>query len=279
MTKENQETKNPDKKDKTEKTAQLKEPSETGEFFRTIFVAIILALIIRTFLYEPFNIPSGSMLPTLKVGDYLFVFKPSYGYSKHSFPFSLGPFEGRILTRDQKPEPGDVIVFKLPTNPRVDYIKRVVGMPGDRIQMIGGRLYINDTLIPRKPMGFTNVEKFPGFAEPVMEYEQTLPNGVKFSIYEDSDDDNLDNTELFTVPEDHYFVMGDNRDNSQDSRVQSLVGFVPYNNVVGEADFIFFSLDESFELLKPWGWPFAVRYGRIFDKIGPDQTDIDQSGS
>ena len=241
---------------------------EISELAKTAIIAVLLALIIRTFLYEPFNIPSGSMLPTLLVGDYLFVSKPAYGYSRHSFPFGLASFEGRMA--EKEPQRGDVIVFKLPTNPSIDYIKRLIGMPGDTIQMRQGRLYINGERVEREAVGYVEDDNNPDLTmRPLMEYIETLPGGIMHRIYEESDNGNLDNTKVFTVPPRHYFMMGDNRDNSQDSRVQSLVGFVPFENLVGRADIMFFSINPKAKLLNPLTWPNSIRYKRIFDKIGP----------
>lgn len=238
-----------------------------GEFFKTAILAILLALFIRTFFYEPFNIPSGSMLPTLEVGDYLFVSKPTYGYSRYSFPFGLASFEGRVM--GELPERGDVIVFKLPTNTSVDYIKRLIGMPGDRIQVRGGRLYINGEQVEREPVGMRRMGTPEGGYQNVMEYIETLPGGAMHRIYEESDNEGLDNTKEFVVPEGHYFMMGDNRDNSQDSRVESLVGFVPHINLVGRADILFFSIGEGASVFKPWTWFTEIRYDRLFNRIGP----------
>lgn len=243
-------------------------PKKDDGFFKTAIIAILLAVVIRTFLFEPFNIPSGSMKPTLLVGDYLFVNKFSYGYSKHSFPFSIGPFEGREFARE--PERGDIIVFKLPSNTRVDYIKRVVGLPGDRIQVIDGRLYINRERVEREAIGLKRISEGGGPAVNVMEYQETLPGGVTHRIYEVSDEGQLDTTAEYTVPEGHYFFMGDNRDNSQDSRVASMVGFVPFENLVGRAQFLFFSIDtQEASWLKPWTWLAAIRWGRILDDLTP----------
>lgn len=259
---------NPAKKPEGTDHAPLIDKEEISEFAKTAIFAVLLALVIRTFLYEPFNIPSGSMLPTLLVGDYLFVSKPAYGYSKYSFPFGLGGFDGRMM--DEEPKRGDVIVFKLPSNPSVDYIKRLIGMPGDTIQVIRGRLYINGELVEREPVGLVESDENAGLSNRrLMEYIETLPGGVMHRIYEESDVEELDNTERFTVPEGHYFMMGDNRDNSQDSRVQSLVGFVPYENLVGRADILFFSVEESAQLFNPTTWPNTIRFGRILNKIGP----------
>ncbi len=239
---------------------------EWSEFAKTAFIAVLLALLIRTFLYEPFNIPSGSMKPTLEVGDYLFVSKPSYGYSRYSFPFGLAPIEGRIF--DELPQRGDIIVFKLPSNPGIDYIKRLVALPGETVQVLNGRLYINRELVPREMVGLRRIEEN-GVSVNMKEYIETLPGGIVHRIYEETDDRPLDNTREFVVPEGHYFFMGDNRDNSQDSRVQQFVGFVPYENIVGKADFLFFSVNGEASLFEIWKWPWAIRYDRIFDKLDP----------
>lgn len=249
-----------------EKLAPVKEEG-AGDFLKTAFLAVLLALFIRTFFYEPFNIPSGSMLPTLEVGDYLFVSKPTYGYSRYSFPFGLASFEGRMM--GDEPKRGDVIVFKLPTNTSIDYIKRLVGMPGDRIQMRGGRLYINGEQVEREAVGMRRMRTPEGGNQNVMEYIETLPGGIMHRIYEESDNESLDNTKEFVVPDGHYFMMGDNRDNSQDSRVESLVGFVPKINLVGRADILFFSIGEDASIFKPWTWVTEIRYNRLFNLIGP----------
>lgn len=255
-------------KDKSTSQPTLTAKEEIGEFAKTIIIAVALALLIRTFLYEPFNIPSGSMKPTLLIGDYLFVNKPAYGYSRYSFPFGMAPLEGRIW--EEAPERGDVIVFKLPSNTYIDYIKRVIGMPGDTVQMRNGRLYLNGDLVPRESLGKKKVwDQYRG--EVVMEeFIETLPNGVVHKILEETDDRPLDNTEVFTIPEDHYFMMGDNRDNSVDSRAPNGVGFVPAELLVGKADFIFYSTNGYAGLFEFWKWPWTVRFDRIFDTIKPE---------
>jgi signal peptidase I len=251
------------------RTPPMNAREEWMDFLRTAFIAIVLALLVRAFYLEPFNIPSGSMKPTLEVGDYLFVYKPAYGYSRYSFPMGLAPIDGRIMTGERSPQRGDVVVFKLPTNPSIDYIKRVVGLPGDRIQVMNGRLHINGQMVERISVGLRQDREGGGLPTRMHEYIETLPGGVMHSIYEEGDDLALDNTEEFTVPEGHYFVMGDNRDNSQDSRVSGLVGFVPLENIVGRASFLFFSTNGHASLPEFWKWPWTVRYDRLFQKIGP----------
>lgn len=251
---------------KKEELIEKDRKEDWGELAKTTFIAILLAMLIRTFLFEPFNIPSGSMIPNLLVGDYLFVSKYSYGYSRHSFPFGMAKFEGRINA--SQPEQGDVVVFKLPTDTSIDYIKRVIGMPGDTVQVINGRLYINDKRIDRESTGMAEYDN--GFGQPVKVtvYKEKLPNGVIHTIYEEGDDMQLDNTEKFTVPENHYFMMGDNRDNSRDSRVPELVGYVPFDNLVGRAEIIFFSTNGSANIIEFWKWPRTVRYDRLLMHIG-----------
>ncbi|MEN3930615.1 signal peptidase I [Microvirga sp. W0021] len=228
---------------------------------KIIVQALLIALILRTCLFQSYNIPSGSMVPTLLVNDFLFVSKYSYGYSKYSLPFNLPLFSGRIL--GSEPKRGDVIVFKLPKDDSQDYIKRLVGMPGDKIQMKEGRLYINDTVVPRE-----RIEDFFYKGRRIPQYIETLPNGVKHHIIEYNDDNGpLDNTELYTVPEGHYFMMGDNRDDSLDSRVSTEVGYVPYINLVGRAEVIFLSVDETASAWQFWQWPWTIRGERMFQPI------------
>jgi signal peptidase I len=233
------------------------------ETVQTLLYAVIIALVIRSLAFEPFNIPSGSMRPTLLVGDYLFVSKFSYGYSRHSFPMSFVPFEGRWLS--QAPERGDVIVFKLPRDNKTDYIKRLIGMPGDRIQMKSGRLFINGELVEREQVeDFEYSDKY-GRLKTVQQFKELLPGGREHYILEESDDRWFDNTREFRVPEKHFFMMGDNRDNSEDSR--SRVGFVPQDNLVGRAEVLFFSTNGGASILEVWKWPQAIRYSRLFNSI------------
>lgn len=248
---------------------EKKEESWT-ELGKTALIALLLAMLIRSFAYEPFNIPSGSMFPTLQIGDYLFVEKYPYGYSRYSFPFGMMPIDGRIWVRSL-PQRGDIIVFKLPSDPSVDYIKRIVGLPGDKIQTINGRLFINDKLVPREAASVERIQNGQGQEVTVTRYTETLPGGVQHPIYEQSDTQVLDNAGPFLVPEGHYFAMGDNRDNSRDSRVLDYVGYIPFENIVGRASMIFFSENGRASLFEIWKWPFAVRYDRLFHFVGPDR--------
>ena len=232
-----------------------------GELIRTVVIACAIALGIRTFFYEPFNIPSGSMIPTLLVGDYLFVSKASYGYSRYSLPLSLPLIPGRVLF--SPPERGDVVVFKLPSDNSTDYIKRVVGLPGDTVQVKAGVLHINGAAVKRRQIEDFQPENG---ARPVAQFIETLPNGREHRILELSDSMSADNTPVYHVPAGHYFAMGDNRDNSRDSRFPE-VGPIPEQNLVGRADILFFSHDGGARLWEVWKWPFAIRYGRLLDGI------------
>ncbi len=239
------------------------------ESIKTIVYAGLIAIGIRTVAFEPFNIPSGSMIPTLLVGDYLFVSKFSYGYSRHSMPFSPNIFSGRIL--GSMPNRGDVAVFKLPRDGSTDYIKRIIGLPGDRIQVRGGVLYLNGQAARRELVGNYTVEG-DGPRMVVRQYREILPlqPGIEphaHNILEMSDDQPFDNTPEFLVPPGYVFAMGDNRDNSLDSRAQNAVGFVPLENLVGRAEFIFFSVDGSARWWEIWGWPMAIRWSRLFSAV------------
>jgi signal peptidase I len=254
-------------KSKSAPTGLTKKKSGGGvvETVKTVVYAVLIALVVRTVAYEPFNIPSGSMVPTLLVGDYLFVSKFSYGYSRYSLPFGIPLFSGRIFFRP--PKRGDVVVFKLPTDNSTDYIKRVIGLPGDHIQMKSGNLYINDQLVSRKRIQDYLYQEGNGTVIPLTQYIETLPNGVQHRIIKMGDNGPLDNTQVYDVPPGEYFMMGDNRDNSQDSRVLSAVGYVPAENLVGRAQFIFFSTDGSARLWEIWKWPVSIRYGRLFHGV------------
>lgn len=234
------------------------------EGLMTVLYAIIIATVIRTFWFEPFKIPSGSMYPTLEVGDFLFVSKYTYGYSRHSFPFSFPTFKGRVWL--DLPERGDVVVFKDPNGSRIDFIKRIIGMPGDTVQMIDGRLLINGKQLDRETVGRYVIREYTPFPQVFQEYIETLPEGQKHRIIEFSDDTPIvDNTPLFTIPDGHYFMMGDNRDNSNDSRKE--IGMVPLDNIEGKARFLFYSHDDTARWYNPISWITSIRWKRLFNKI------------
>ncbi|MGB0749351.1 MAG: signal peptidase I [Magnetospiraceae bacterium] len=230
------------------------------ELGRTLFYAFLIAVVVRTFAYEPFNIPSGSMMPTLLVGDHLFVSKYSYGYSRYSLPFGLPLFEGRIW--QSLPERGDVAVFRRPGNENEDYIKRIIGLPGDTIQVKKGILHINGKPVQRQRIGDYIMEYPGGLESRTLQYIETLPNGRQHLILEQSGDVGLmDNTGVYTVPEGMVFGMGDNRDNSRDSRDLGWVGFIPLENLVGRAEVLFLSTEGN--ILEFYKW----RLGRFFNGI------------
>jgi len=230
---------------------------------KTVIYAVLIAIFVRTFAYEPFNIPSGSMKPTLLVGDYLFVSKFSYGYSQHSLPFSMPLIAERWFFSE--PERGDVAVFKLPSDNKTDYIKRIIGLPGDRIQVVKGILHINGKPVDRVQIEDFVIEGYSGSFNRTPQFTETLPNGLAHAILEESDEDWLDNTPEYIVPEGHYFGMGDNRDHSKDSRVLNSVGFIPRKNLVGRAEFLFFSIDGN--VWEFWKWGSSLRLGRFFQSI------------
>ena len=242
-----------------------------GETIKVIVQALLLALVVRTLLFQPFSIPSGSMKSTLLIGDYLFVSKYSYGYSKYSLPFGLPLFSGRIMASE--PTRGDIVVFKLPRDPSIDYIKRVIGLPGDKIQMIEGQLYINGQAVPHERIDdFIDTDE-QGRKTRVERFRETLPNGVSYTTLNLTDSNYLDNTPVYEVPAGHYFMMGDNRDNSSDSRVLSNVGYVPFENLVGKAQVIFFSIAEGKAPWEVWSWPSSARWERWFTSLKPDTKE------
>ncbi len=255
-----------------------RQPNVWAENLKTIIYAGLIAIGVRTFLYEPFNIPSGSMEPTLLVGDYLFVSKYSYGYSKYSMPFAPDIFSGRIF--GSIPKRGDVAVFKYPRDPTIDYIKRIVGLPGDKIQVKHGQLYINGQECPREPLGSYDTDDN-GYVQREKLYMETLPNGVRHEILKATDGSeearlpgfdpakefDPNNTIEYVVPPDHVFAMGDHRDNSADSRFMNAVGYVPVENLVGRAEFLFFSIDAARPWYEIWWWPFEIRWNRLLERV------------
>ena len=241
------------------------EAKKANPFWETVSVvvqALLLAAILRSLFFQPFNIPSGSMKPTLLIGDYLFVSKWSYGYSRYSFPFGPDIFDGRIFADDA--ERGDVVVFKFPPDPSLDYIKRVIGLPGDRVQVIDSVVHINGEPIQREAVGTYEPDDPEDGRRPVPMYRETLPNGVSYLTL-DFRKTVGDDTPVFEVPADQYFVMGDNRDNSADSRFD--VGFVPAENLVGKAQVIFISMADGASAWQFWKWPSKLRASRLFDTL------------
>lgn len=246
------------------------------ENLKAIAWAGLIAIVLRSLIGAPFNIPSGSMIPSLLIGDYLFASKYSYGYSKNSVPFSFIPFDGRFFYSE--PKRGDVVIFRRPQSKNLnfiqrastseDYIKRLIGLPNDTVQMKEGRLYINGSLVPR------NFKRIESFTDNQLQkiafsvYDEVLPNGVIHEIMEFSDHELQDNTPLITIPPDYFFFMGDNRDNSQDSRFQQ-VGLVHKDNIIGKAQFIFYSNNGISPFLAFWNWGDSIRWDRLFKGIQP----------
>jgi signal peptidase I len=257
-------------------TAKKKSSGGIYETLKTIVYAILIALVVRTVAYEPFNIPSGSMIPTLLVGDFLFVSKFSYGYSRYSLPFGLPLFSGRIFAFRQ-PQRGDVMVFWNPlAQPApADFIKRIVGLPGDKVQLIRGNLFINGQMVPRRQIE-DYVYQDGGRVILMHQYIESLPRGpgeppLDHPIIKITDDGGLNDVGPYEVPQGYYFAMGDNRDNSEDSRVMSAVGFIPAENLVGPAQFLFYSTelatDPNGHWWEFWKWPFTIRYGRLLHGV------------
>jgi signal peptidase I len=224
---------------------------------------LVAVLVIRTALFQPFHIPSESMMPTLLVGDSLFVSKFSYGYSRYSLPLAPPWWSGRIF--GAQPHRGDVVVFRLPRNDSEDLIKRVIGLPHDRIQMIAGVLQINGEPVRRERMA-DFIDRDTG-DQPMRRWRETLPNGVSYTTLDLEDNGPLDDTPVYVVPDGRYFMMGDNRDDSTDSRVLDEVGYVPFENIVGRAQIIYFSIGGGASAWQLWRWPFALRWSRMFTII------------
>lgn len=241
------------------KQTQIIKKEGWSSFFSTLIIAVVCAGIVRSFLYEPFHIPSSSMKSNLLIGDYIFVAKYSYGYSKHSFPFSPNLFDGRIM--ESTPQRGDVAVFRLPSDHSINYIKRLIGLPGDKIQVIDGQLFINEEAVPKE----YSEDVIDEDGNQLKRFIETLPEGKKIAVLDQYPDAPQDNTGIYIVPEGHYFLMGDNRDNSQDSRFLNAVGYVPEENLIGKAKIIFFSDEKPF--WQVWNWYSSVRWKRIFKSI------------
>jgi signal peptidase I len=249
---------------KTDPSATQRASNEIVEIGKTIFYALLIALVLRVLLFQPFTIPSASMEPTLLQGDYIIVSKYSYGFSKHSIPLSPPLFNGRILAT--QPKRGDVIVFKLPRDNKTDYIKRLVGLPGDHIQVKHGVVFVNDKPMPQTLKGSTNIE-LGDFNTKADLLTETMPGGFSHPIYSVDPSQPPENTEVFIVPDGNYFFMGDNRDNSLDSRFPKEndgVGYVPFENLEGKAQIILLSWNKDAALFKPWTWVLDARPSRFF---------------
>lgn len=239
--------------------------NEVVEIIKTVVYALLIALFLRVLFFQPFTIPSASMEPNLYEGDYIIVSKFSYGYSRHSIPFSPNIYQGRVL--EQKAQRGDIVVFKLPSDGHTDYVKRVIGVGGDRIQMRNGLLYLNDKLVQRDAMSPVKSDLGFGQVVDVARYQERLDSGKTYMTQDMGTDGNLDNTTTFVVPEGYYFMMGDNRDNSSDSRVDPFeggVGMVPAENLVGKAQIILLSWKPEASIFKPWTWVLDARPSRFF---------------
>ena len=229
---------------------------------KTLIWALLIALIIRSLIVQPFYIPSSSMEPTLLVGDRIFVTKFSYGYSRHSFPFSPNFSNNRFF--DKKPSQGDLVVFKTPADNRTDYIKRLIGLPGDEIQFIDGNIFINKKKIKRIETKYSEIIRCGNINFDTRTFIETLPNGVEY-VAAYNKNGTLQNTKIYKVPKGHYFLMGDNRDCSKDSRFLEEVGYVKSLNLVGKAKLIFFSNDtKKSKLIKFWNINKSFRVERTF---------------
>ncbi|MFT8718614.1 signal peptidase I [Acetobacter sp.] len=263
--------------EKTDEEAQDNAPPKKEsalDFIRWLVSVVVLVLVVRTFFYEPFNIPSGSMIPTLQVGDYLWVSKYSYGYSKYSLPLSPNLFSGRVWGAE--PHRGDVAVFRFTKDPSIDYVKRIIGLPGDHVQMRGGQLYLNGVAVNCDPEGEYIEEDENHLNRPGSLCRETLPGSagappVEHQVLRFPQDGLRNDTPDYVVPEGYFFAMGDNRDHSADSRFMGTgdedLGFVPMENLVGRAGMIFFSVDMTHPIWQFWSWPTEIRWARIFHVV------------
>ncbi|MGJ8528788.1 signal peptidase I [Maritalea sp.] len=242
-------------------------PTAKSEIWETIVIlvqALAIALIFRSFLFQPFSIPTASLQSNVMIGDYILASKYTYGYSKYSFPFEIIPFSGRIFGR--APERGEIAVFR-PVPQTVDYVKRVIGLPGDTIQMKKGVLHINGTAVQKERVGTIIDTDSRGDSLEMIQYRETLPSGVSYLVQEFSDTRPFDETSVYTVPDGHYFMMGDNRDRSLDSRSLQTVGYVPLENFIGKAEVRFFSIKDNINPWQVWRWPGNVRLERMFQSV------------
>jgi signal peptidase I len=239
---------------------------ETIEVVKTVIYALAIALVLRVLLFQPFTIPSASMVPNLLEGDYVVVSKWSYGWSRHSIPFSPPLFQGRIFSHE--PERGDVIVFKLPRDNHTDFVKRLIGLPGDRIDVKGGVVWLNGKPLKRQALGPQVVETDFG-TRTVDRYLETLPSGKSYVINDFGPDGDMDNVGGYIVPEGHYFFMGDNRDNSLDSRAPEEigVGYVPAANLEGKVQMVLLSWNQGASIFMPWTWVTKARPSRFFHRV------------